>query len=149
MKATPWNHALNLLARRERSQQELTDRIQQKFPDLDSAELERLLIRLEESGLQSDQRFTESWIRARYQQGKGPVRIRHELREKGINESAAELYMGEDQFDWFQSAADVAQRKQPSSSLDFNDKGKLYRFLSYRGFTQAQIEHALSQYNCG
>lgn len=143
MQRTPWNKALNLLARRERSRQELAQRISQSFPELDPEELESVLVRLQDTGLQSDERFTESWVRARYQQGKGPIRIRYELREKGVAEHLAERFIESEEFDWYRCAEQQVGKKAPAGELDFPAKAKLHRFLSYRGFTSDQIEYAI------
>ena len=42
---------------------------------------------LVDDGLQSDERFTEAFVRSRINQGKGPARIRADLRERGINDA--------------------------------------------------------------
>ena len=55
--------AMNLLARREHSYVELERKLKQRgFAD---SVIEQALQRLQEQGLQSDQRFVESFIRAR------------------------------------------------------------------------------------
>ena len=72
---------MDYLSRREHSYQELIKKLGKKDFNLSlvNIELEKLI----EDGLQSDSRFTESFIRSRKNQGKGPLRIRSELSIRG------------------------------------------------------------------
>lgn len=66
-----------MLARREHSQLELTQKLTQKgFQERD---IELLLEEFVQLGWQSDQRFAESYSRSRVHKGFGPVRIQYEL----------------------------------------------------------------------
>jgi len=152
MQQTPWNHALNMLARRECSRHEVEAKLQRKF-DINPDELDALLDRLIQTGLQSDKRFAESWVRAKFNQGKGPNRIRMELRQKGVSNDLVERSLAEPGFDWFQSAEQLANKKlgtlDSDEPMDAQKKAKLYRFLSYRGFDRDQIDHAIDSCRCG
>ena len=63
--------------------------------DYSREEIDAAIKQLKEEGLQSDQRFTEAYIRMRARRGFGPQRIELELRERGIeDEMIEELSMG-------------------------------------------------------
>lgn len=145
MQLTPWNYALNLLARREHSHHEVKQKLLQKFSDLDLNQVEDVLERLHQAGLLCDQRFADIWVRSRYTQGKGELRIRMELRQKGVDENKQQLAMSQDNLDWFELARQVRSRKSVDLPIDAKDKAKLYRFLANRGFTSDQIQYALSE----
>lgn len=142
MNNSPWNTALDLLARREHSQQELREKLRKRYPD-DDARVEDALVRLVERGLQDDNRFAEAFVRSRHQRGHGPVRIRFDGRQKGV-EAQVNAVLDESQLDWYELAADIATRKLGSADIaDLKVKAKLYRFLSQRGFQPDHIRFAV------
>ncbi|MCP1316121.1 regulatory protein RecX, partial [Halomonas sp. 707D7] len=81
--ATPRGVAIQLLARREYSRAELFDRLVKKSFEAD--DIQTCLDALEEQGLQSDARFAESFVRTRILRGQGVIRIKQELRLRGVN----------------------------------------------------------------
>ncbi len=137
-----WNSALNILARREHSRHELTAKLRKRFPDVED-QIEPVLDRLQDSGLQNDRRYAEMWLRSQVSRGRGPVRIRGEARQKGVESLVAEL-LSEQDIDWFELALDLALRKFPSG-VTFESKAKAYRFLSYRGFESDSVQYAISE----
>ena len=135
--------AMDLLTGREFSRAELGKKLQQRF-DGDSA-IAEVLDRLQDEGLQSDQRFTEAFLRARIYRGHGLNRIRLDIRQKGIEESLFNAAVEQNDIDWFALAADVAKRKFGfKSAQDQKAKAKRVRFMQYRGFNFEQIKYALS-----
>jgi regulatory protein len=95
---------------------------------------------LGKEGLQSDSRYTENYIHNRIEKGYGPVRIVHELREKGVDDELIALYLAEQRPDWLQLAGQVRikrfGRKLPQ---DFKEQAKQSRFLQQRGFRGEDI----------
>ena len=81
--------AMDFLARREYGQTELIRKLADKGFERDVAA--QAVTQLTDEGLQSDQRFAESFVQSRINQGKGPVRIRLDLGQRGISESTIEL----------------------------------------------------------
>ena len=135
--------AMDLLTGREFSRSELDKKLRQHF-DGHSA-IAGVLERLQAEGLQSDQRFTEAFLRSRIYRGHGLNRIRLDIRQKGIGESVFNLTVEQDDTDWFALAADVAKRKFGLKPIkDQKDKAKRMRFMQYRGFNYEQINYALS-----
>lgn len=134
--------ALELLARREHSRAQLTRKLAvQGF----SAEIvEPVLDRLEASGLLAATRFADELIRSRAAKGRGPVRIRAELKEHGVGEPDAAAALATDEYDWI-AAARAVRRKRfgPGKPKDFKERARQARFLEYRGFDHRQIQAAL------
>ncbi len=134
--------AMDFLARREYGQAELTRKLIDKGFGPDVAE--QAIQKLAGEGLQSDARFAESFVQSRINQGKGPVRIRLDLVQRGISDAAIENALEEADADWFQMARDIRARKfggaRPS---DFKEKARQMRFLQYRGFEQGHIQAAV------
>jgi len=133
--------ALNALARREHSRAELYQKL---ATSENKGVLEAVLDRLQEQGLQSDQRFAESYCHSRMARGYGWLQIAQGLRSKGIARELVEQVRSNIDADWFTLAVDAAVRRfgrRPCQ--DDRDKARRIRFLQYRGFTGEQVRHAL------
>jgi len=134
--------AVELLARREHSRLELERKLASRgFP---AAVIAPALDALERSGVLAAHRFTESFIRSRLAKGKGPVRIRAELAERGVaQDEAAELLRGPD-IDWLATVRAVRRKRFGADApRDFKERARQARFLEYRGFTAEQVRAAL------
>ena len=134
---------MDYLARREHGRGELLDKLTRFGFDADVAD--DAVAQLVDDGLQSDSRFAEAFVRSRINQGKGPVRIRTDLRERGLGGSAIDLALEEADEDWYALACEVRLKKfGPDTPSDFRDKAKQMRFLQSRGFEPDQIQAAVS-----
>lgn len=134
--------AMNLLAMREHSEDELYQKLTQKFNHpVVVADVIRVL---KKEGLQSDLRFAEAFINMRKRQGKGQKLISMELKERGIaNELIGELVQADDE-SWNKLALSVRQKKfNMHAPKDIKEKTKQIRFLTGRGFNHANIQYAL------
>jgi len=135
---------MDYLSRREHSYQELIKKLRKKDFNLSlvNIELEKLI----EDGLLSDKRFTESFIRSRKNQGKGPLRIRSELSIRGVASQLIDEGIQEvEQEEWTQLAVEVLEKKLGNDSeLDYHKQLKLMRFLSTRGFNKQQVKSAIN-----
>ena len=130
-----YSAALRMLMRREHSQLELLTKLQAKGFDI-SAINDSLLILIEQN-YQSDERFSEAFILMRHNQGKGPLKIVSELKQRGINKFNLDV------FDWFKLAKEVRNKKfGDTPPQDFNDQAKQKRFLQSRGFGFDEINEA-------
>lgn len=151
--------AMNLLARREHSVKELTDKLKLRYfssfeLQSQSELIETVVDELTAQDLQSNQRFTESFIRVRAGQGKGPLRISQELKQRGITQDEIQSALKRADIDWFELALSVYQRKfyfqcdgidtSADARLEVKDQVKRQRYLSYRGFSFEQITYALN-----
>ena len=135
--------AMDYLARREHGRGELLDKLLRFGFDADVAD--DAVARLIEDGLQSDERFAEAFVRSRINQGKGPVRIRADLRERGLAGPVIDVALEDADEDWYALAVDVRLKKfGPDTPLEFRHKAKQMRFLQSRGFEPDQIQAAVS-----
>ena len=130
-----YSAALRMLMRREHSQLELLTKLQAKGFDISTIN-DSLLILIEQN-YQSDERFSEAFILMRHNQGKGPLKIVSELKQRGINKFNLDV------FDWFKLAKEVRNKKfGDTPPQDFNDQAKQKRFLQSRGFGFDEINEA-------
>jgi regulatory protein len=133
--------AMDFLARREYGQDELARKLAEKGYRRSIVDDE--LRRLAEEGLQSDTRFAESFVQSRINQGKGPVRIRADLGQRGIRDGIIEGALEEAGCDWFELAREERVKKFGAAvPADFKEKARQMRFLQYRGFEQDHIQSA-------
>ncbi|MFI2816910.1 regulatory protein RecX [Vreelandella piezotolerans] len=144
--ASPRDVAIQLLARREYSRVELARKLQQK--SFDGDDIEACLDALAEQSLQSDARFAESFVRSRIARGQGVIRIKGELRQRGIDQETltAALAAVEEReaIDWFELAKETLARRYDSPGDTPKERAKRERFLATRGFDFEQIRYALS-----
>ncbi len=170
--------AMNLLARREYSRQELLTRLVQRFGSwktladtmhesvklgdkefedegLEDEKIERqkleikkriaqALTRLETEGLQSDARLAEAFIRARTNKGQGPVKIRAELKGKGVATAVIDAAFNDSRINWRELAATVTLKKfgrefGEQGPIQLQDKARVDRFLRQRGFIPGDL----------
>ena len=134
--------AMDYLARREYGFEELVNKLGGAgFEAEVSADA---VFALRADGLQSDHRFAESFVQSRLNQGKGPVRICQELKERGVSTQAIGEAMQNADADWFALAIEVREKKFGRQlPNDFKEKARQMRFLQYRGFDQDQIQQAV------
>jgi regulatory protein len=141
--------AMNLLARREQSFFELVQKLTRKFPDFDKHDIILpALEKLREENLQSDERFVEAYVRYRLTRGMGPMKISMELGQKGANDNLIQNEIYNTEIDWVSHCREVLNRKYPEgfgSTID--ERQKLHRFLSQRGFEGDHIRKAAGKYN--
>lgn len=131
--------AMDLLARREYSKQELQQRLLQ--PEFAADLVAEILADLAREGLQSDERFVESFISSRRRRGQGPMRIQAELRQRGISDQLIADWLDMRDSCWFKLVRDVHDKRfsgqQPETLAE---RARQQRFLNYRGFTTEQIQ---------
>jgi len=135
--------AMDLLARREFSRNELRDRLVERFGTHEL--IEDALETLVSDGLQSDERYAESLVRSRRARQQGPVRIRYDLVNKGVTESLAEKYADARDPDWYQLARDYRSRRFGDDlPKDPKERARQQRHLLQRGFDHEHIRYAMS-----
>jgi regulatory protein len=106
--------------------------------------IDTILQQLHETGLQSDDRYTETYIASRTERGSGPLRIRAELRERGIDEARIERHLEGYAGSWLslmQRVHDTKFGTEPCT--DQKVLAKKARFLQYRGFPGELISQFL------
>ena len=132
--------AVRYLARREYGVEELRQKLLQRGAD--TALTDTVVSALADENLVSDQRFTEMYVRMRVRRLFGPLKIKGELRSKGIADHLIEKSLPREQKTWFESATHWASKKC-RGELDYAGRAKVYRSLLNRGFTHEQANVAL------
>ena len=134
--------ALRLLVRREHSERELRFKLERR--DTDDAVIDAVLAQLVDEGYLSDARFAEVFVRSRHERGVGPLRIRVELRERGVDDQLVELAFRELAADWFDAARQQRDKRfGETPPQDFRERARQMRFLQQRGFSGEQARAAL------
>jgi regulatory protein len=134
--------AMDLLARREHSRSELWLKLKKRFGD--DERIHEQLDRLSEENLQSDSRFAESFLRQRIGRGHGPMRIRQEMRQRGIADGDIAAALEAEQPDWCALAEATYRRKFGAlPPEDIKARARRSRFMQYRGFGLDQYQHLL------
>ncbi|WP_425290257.1 regulatory protein RecX [Bathymodiolus heckerae thiotrophic gill symbiont] len=132
MNKSVYNSALTMLAKREHSYLELTKKLAQYY-QVD--EVEQALEKLKNQNYQSDERFTNEFIQMRFNQGKGPIKIAIDLKQRGIENFDLSAY------DFFTLAKEVRTSKYSEATpSNYKEKAKQQRFLQSRGFGFDEIK---------
>ena len=132
--------AVRYLTRREYAVEELRQKLLQRGGD--PGITDTVVSDLADENLVSDQRFTEMYVRMRIRRLFGPLKIRSELRSRGIADYLIEDTMPTGQEAWFDAASQWAAKKY-QGELDYTARAKIYRSLMNRGFTHEQANVAL------
>lgn len=132
---------MGLLARREHSKLELAQKMQLR--GYNEALIDDNIEDFVAKGWQSDSRYTEMLIRSRAMKLQGPLKIKMELKQKGIDSVMIHDFMDQD-YDWFEVAAEAIKKKFSAVAVEQKDKIKQQRFLQQRGFSHEQIRYAVS-----
>ena len=133
--------ALTWLARREYGRAELIGKLAQRGCEEEVAT--RIVAALAAEGLVSDERYVEALLHVRRVRGYGPLYIRRELQEKGIDRNTIERWLDAGSRDWIEIVRRVSKKKfGESRPASLAQRVKQTRFLQYRGFTHEQIQQA-------
>jgi len=134
--------AMRLLSQREHTVRQLRRKLLAR--DYSAEDVDAVLQDLESQNLLSDTRFAEQYLASRMNKGYGPVRIRQELREKGVAEEVIEPQM-EAVADLWQDVMIKSLYKKFGNTavLNYSDRARRARFLEYRGFPLSMIRQQL------
>lgn len=136
-KASAYNKALGLLARRDHSRKELRQKLDRSGYARD--ESSEAIDRLGEQHYQDDDRFAEALIRNRSAQGYGPMRLRAELKSHGLSDARIRSLLDAADIDWDESAAAQLRRRYRTGTTDPAERARRAQFLLRRGFPAATV----------
>ena len=130
---------MRLLANREHSRTELRRKLCAR--SYAGEMVDHVLDDLIRQHLLSDERFTEQYLSSRQRRGFGPVRIKGELRERGVKAELISSYLNVQDESWIETLRLTHDKKfGVESPSDVKEKARRVRFLEYRGFTGEQIK---------
>ena len=140
-----YDTGIRLLSRREHSRLELKRKLLQR--GFIQADIEEVLDRLVQTNYLSDERFSQSYLRYRAQQGYGWTRIQNELRTRGVSaELITSAYAAnQEEIDWGAILTATWEKKFAMIPNTPKERAKQMRFLLQRGFNQHEINHLWQQ----
>ena len=141
--------ALNYLAHKPRTEEEVRRKLRRQ--DAPDAVIEDVVARLYELNYLDDEAYATDYVRNRFASKKyGPVRIRRELVERGVDRHVAEAAVADlfEDEDPVAAAREHAEKRWPQLADEEDSrrrKQKLYRYLRRRGFTSDTIYPLLDE----
>lgn len=137
--------AVRFLARREYCEKELTNKLTSRGASLESAQ--QAVGELRDRDMINDARFAQALVRVRMSKGYGPIKIKNELRQKGVSSDLIESSLDFDSDVWRDQIAGVLDRKYKDvPPADFTEWAKRARFLQSRGYSTSQIRDSLGDF---
>jgi len=134
--------ALRLLGRREHSADELRRKLKKRGYSI--ATITEVVASLDAAHSVSDARFAEDFVRVRSERGQGPLKIRAELRERGVHDDIVDEVMTATAEFWLQHAHRArVKRFGAAVPIDRDTWNRQARFLAQRGFPADLIYRAL------
>ncbi|MCJ2369164.1 regulatory protein RecX [Aeromonas dhakensis] len=136
-------YAMRSLARRESAESELARRLRQQ--GYQEEVIEAVLDYCRGYNWVNDERYGAMAVRAGAAKGHGPLKIRFELRRKGLDDGQIDAAFEQPELDWFELALELLERRANIADLaDFKLRMKWLKYLLGRGFSQDQARYAIS-----
>ena len=137
--------AFRMLARREHSRAELRLKLVARgfAEDL----IDTLLQDLQNERAQSDERFAESLLSSRLRVGYGPLRIRMELKDKGVDSALANRVVAGAEPEWDRVLTMLYDRKFGCSPIrNLKEWARRAQYLQRRGFDTDAIKRVMGSW---
>ena len=137
--------ALYYLGKRDYSRVELGRKILTYSESLEvsKADLESVLNELEEKDWLSDDRFSEQFVLSKKRKF-GALKIAHELKLRGVDESIISRVLKDIKSDEFLLAKKIWEKKFNQIPITIDEKAKQIRFMQSRGIEVAIINQIVS-----
>jgi len=140
------NLAFRLLKYRDRSERELVNRLRKK--KVSKEVIEKVIAELKSLSLLDDRKFAKSWIQERIRRGYGLLKIKAELKEKGIDQDLLkDLLENLNKDEWvLPQIRELAQKRiKKYNKIDLNVKRKVLSYLARRGFPYEKVIRVLKE----
>jgi len=106
-----------------------------------------LLEILIDEGLQSDDRYAESYVHMRRKRGYGPLKIKQELQQRGVSSELVDTHVEFNDEIWLNTAFQAYAKKFTKKEIGTaNERAKRMRFLQTRGFTGDIIQKTFTNF---
>jgi len=143
--------ACRMLAIREHSKKQIHDKLLKKGFTIPT--IEYTLVYLVDENWLCESRFCSSYIRSKSSKGQGLMKIEMELRQQNISLLIIRAALIEESINWQKICERTLLKKmtafEPSENVPaeqkFNQRVKLEKFLSYRGFSSDEIKLAINR----
>lgn len=134
--------ALDILTRREHSGFELRRKLKDK--GFDDETIAQLFADLTKENLLSDSRFAEAYVRMRANHGYGPIRIKQDLQERGVDNETISAAIDQHGNSWIENARVVRAKKFGDIIPKiFLERAKQMKYLQYKGFHLDDIKSVM------
>ncbi|MEO8481258.1 MAG: regulatory protein RecX [Acidobacteriota bacterium] len=135
--------ALRLLGRRDYTREELRRKLLDRGYSADDIDL--ALDRLREEGFQDDARAARAFVRtASHVKGRGPLRIRQELKARGLAADTISAATSDLTPDQVRAAIEqILVRKKVTRPIPLDQRQRLFQHLLRRGFPADAVLKAL------
>ena len=134
MSQQAYNYLVKILSSRDYSEHKLREKLREKkYP---ASEIEAAITEIKSRGLLREEVFTESRIRSFMNKGLSVNHIRQKLRQEHLtaNDEQIQEIFEENQVSEDQQIERLARKKMGSKTdLDFNEQGKILRYLISKG----------------
>lgn len=137
--------AARILSFARKSRAELKKRL---LEDHSEEIAERVMAMLEKYGYIDDEKYAADFIAdgARLK-GKGPVRMKFELRQKGVPSRVIEEALESCDVDWYETCSAVLDKKLRGEYItDIKQKKKIIDFLMRRGFDYSTVKEVVAEW---
>lgn len=140
------NYALRLLTYRQRSEKEVYDALRRKgYMD---QHIENVISNCKDKNYLNDKDFAKAFINDKTNLNKyGPIRIKHELKLKGVSRNIIDEVMDYSRDEEYELAMEVANKKINSYKKDSQKDAyrKMSAFLQRRGFSYDVISKVVRE----
>ena len=136
--------ALYLLEHRSHSKKELTEKIARTAASREAAQA--AADRMEELGLLNDEEYAQRLARELFTRKRfGPMRVKQELRQKGINPEVIDALLAEydDDDATLENMRALLQKKYPAWAEDERERRRAFAALQRLGYSYADIRRAM------
>ncbi|MGR5149168.1 recombination regulator RecX [Photobacterium alginatilyticum] len=134
--------AIGYLSRRDHAEKELRQKL--KTRGYCESDITEAIDFCQDYNWLDDARYAGMMMRNGIAKGWGELRIKQEMKMKGVHGTIVSQIFEENDTDWYEQAREVARRKFGNSEMDTpKEKARRFRFMQYRGFDFEQIKYAL------
>lgn len=143
------SRALDYLAHKPRTAFEVRRKLEQK--DYEASVIDVVVEQFRDRGYLDDEEYAEEYVRRRFSnKGYGPVRLRQELRKRGIDRSLSETAVAAffEEADALAAAREHAEKGWSRIAREDDPRrrrDKLYRYLTRRGYTYDTVRQVIDE----
>jgi len=133
--------AVKYLSFKARTKKEVIEKLKEK--EYSDEIIEKVINLLEKYNYIDDYAYAGSFLRDKFNlKGFGTIRIKYELKQKGISEEIIEKVFDENNLNESEKAAELVEKKYGIYNYDIKEKKRIEAFLARKGFSFSIISEA-------